>query len=124
MVSRRVGKFARPCGVQGLLLGLRLGPRRTARSKVRRMGRFGARRVDLGKLGVLESRVVVVGVLRKLSNLLLSWGLGRGGGNRANRIWNIGKLAVIRIWGRQRGRREDIWKVRIGWTGEDVFLII
>ncbi len=80
MVSRRVGKFARPCGVQGLLLGLRLGPRRTARNKVRRMGRFGARRVDLGKLGVLESRVVVVGVLRKLSNLLLSWGLGRGRG--------------------------------------------
>lgn len=104
MISRRVGQIARPHEIEVLLL--LLGPRRTARSGLRGTGRLWARRVELGKLGVLESRIGVMGVFRKLSNLLLGWGLRRrSGGYRANRIWNIGILGLE-------------------WTGQDVFLII
>lgn len=125
VLFRRVGQLARPRGVEGLLLLLLgLGPRRTARSGSRGTGRLWARRVDLGKLGVLESRIGVVGVVRKLNKLLLGWRWGRRRGRRVgcrtNRIWDIGKL---RVTGSQR-RRGDMWKLRIDRTGEDVFLII
>lgn len=91
--------MGRPRGVEGPLL---LGPRRTARSGLRGMDRLWARRVDLGKLGVLESRIGVEGIVRKLSNLPLGWrlrrgrGRRRGGGCRANRIWDIGRVTRSR----------------------------
>lgn len=120
--SRKVRQLARPHGVEGLLL--LLGPRRTARSGLRERGRLWARWVDLGKLGVLESRIGIVGVIRKLNNLPLGWRLRRRGGRcRANRIWDIGKLRVTRSRRRRRGKRGDIRKLRIDWTREDVFLI-
>lgn len=102
---------------------LRLGPRRTARSGLSGTGRLWTRRVHLGKLGVLESRIRVMGIFRKLSNLPLSWrlrrGRRRGSGCRTNRVWNLGKLRVTRS-----RRKGEVGKLTIDWTGEDVFLII
>ena len=94
-----------------LLLLLLLRSRRTARSGSGRMCWLWARKVNLWKLGVLESRIWVVG---KLSNLLLGWRFRREreGGCRDNRIWDVGKLGVTRR------------RVRIGWTGEDVLVIV